>query len=86
MHVVAELQVASRTDSITVTAERPRGEAEAINRAAHGRHILNVLPAEVITSLPNANIADALDQCRASPWSAMKARVSTSRFGGPNRG
>ena len=60
MHVVAELQVASRTDSITVTAERPRGEAEAINRERTADNILNVLPAEVITSLPNANIADAL--------------------------
>jgi TonB-dependent receptor len=59
-HVDAQLQVASATDSITVTAERPRGEAEAINRERTADNILQVLPAEVITSLPNTNVADAL--------------------------
>jgi len=59
-HVDAELQVAAAADSITVTAERPRGEAEAINRERTADNILQVLPAEVITSLPNTNVADAL--------------------------
>lgn len=56
----AKLQVASAADDVEVTADRPRGEAEAINRTLAAENILQVLPAEVITSLPNANIADAL--------------------------
>ncbi len=56
----AKLQVASAADQVEVTADRPRGEAEAINRTLAAENILQVLPADVITSLPNANIADAL--------------------------
>ncbi len=58
--VTAELRVASTSESITVTAERVHGEAEAINRERTAENILQVLPAEVITSLPNANVADAI--------------------------
>ena len=43
-----------------VTAERPHGEAEAINETRTADNLLQVLPAEVITSLPNANVADAI--------------------------
>jgi len=59
-HVDAVLKVANANDQVIVTAERPRGEAEAINRTLAAENILQVLPAEVIVSLPNANIADAL--------------------------
>jgi TonB-dependent receptor len=59
-HLDAKLQVASSSDDVEVTADRPRGEAEAINRTLAAENILQVLPADVITSLPNANIADAL--------------------------
>ena len=55
-----QMQVASANEEILVTAERPRGEAEAINRTRMADNVLQVLPAEVITSLPNANVADAL--------------------------
>lgn len=61
----AAMQIASQSDSVVVTADRPRGEAEAINRTVAAENILQVLPSEVITSLPNANIADALG-CMAS--------------------
>ena len=44
---------------ILVTAARSRGEAEQINRERTADNIVQVLSAEVITSLPNANIADA---------------------------
>ena len=54
------LNVASANEEVLVTAERPRGEAEAINRTRMADNVLQVLPAEVITSLPNANVADAL--------------------------
>jgi TonB-dependent receptor len=59
-HLDIKMQVASLGESVLVTAERPRGEAEAINLTRDASNILQVLPAEVITSLPNANVADAL--------------------------
>src|SRR5271154_2735380 len=55
-----QVKVTSQTDSIIVTSDRPRGEAEAINRTRMADNILQVIPADVIRSLPNANIADAL--------------------------
>src|ERR1700676_3826643 len=58
--VNAVLDVASESESVIVTAERAHGEAEAINEEKMADNILNVLPAQVITSLPNANIADAV--------------------------
>src|SRR5579863_4331124 len=59
-HIDAILKVAKASDEVIVTADRPHGEAEAINRTLAAENILQVLPAEVIVSLPNANIADAL--------------------------
>lgn len=56
----AVLKVANENDEVVVTADRPFGEAEAINRTLAAENILQVLPADVIVSLPNANIADAL--------------------------
>ena len=54
------LEVGSASQEILVTADLPRGEAEAINRTRMADNILQVLPAQIITSLPNANVADAL--------------------------
>jgi TonB-dependent receptor len=54
------LEVASTSEEIFVTADRARGEAEAINQVRTADNIIDVLPAEVIISLPNANVADAL--------------------------
>jgi outer membrane receptor protein involved in Fe transport len=59
-NVTAVLLVASDSESILVTAERAHGEAESVNEIRTADNILNVLPAEVITSLPNANVADAV--------------------------
>lgn len=56
----AALSVASTSEQIMVYAERQHGEAAAINDTRTSNNILNVLPAEVIRSLPNANIADAV--------------------------
>src|SRR6266568_4288949 len=58
--VDATLQVATASEEVIVYADRARGEAEAINRTRESDDILQVLPVEVITSLPNTNIADAL--------------------------
>ena len=61
VRVDAILQVRScKSEEITVIGDRPHGEAEAINQERTSDNILNVLPSEVITSLPNANIADAV--------------------------
>src|SRR6266852_7200970 len=54
------LQVASQVDQVVVTAERLQGETEAINIERTAEDIVQVLPAEVITSLPNTNIVDAV--------------------------
>lgn len=56
----SSLSVASNVQNVQVYAGREGGELEAINRTINADNIINVLPAEVITSLPNANIADAL--------------------------
>ena len=45
---------------VTVTATRLRGEVEALNQEKNSQDIVNVIPADVITSLPNANVADAI--------------------------
>src|SRR4029077_11462396 len=54
------LDVAGQSEMISVTGARSRGEADQINRARTADNIVQVLSAEVITSLPNANVADAL--------------------------
>jgi TonB-dependent receptor len=56
----AVLEVAGVSEEITVNAARPRGEAQALNRQRTADNIVQVLPAEVIVSLPNTNIADAV--------------------------
>ncbi|HEY6290653.1 MAG TPA: TonB-dependent receptor [Terriglobia bacterium] len=57
--VTAALAVASSTQQVTVVATPLHGEAEAVNIQRTADNILNVIPADVITSLPNATIADA---------------------------
>jgi TonB-dependent receptor len=58
--VEAKLSLQSENQEVLVTAERPSAEAEAINIERTADNIVQVLPAEVIRSLPNANMADAL--------------------------
>jgi hypothetical protein len=48
------------SEVVTVTASRSRGEVEALNQKKSADNIVDILPAEVITSLPNANVADAI--------------------------
>jgi hypothetical protein len=56
----ATLGLQSENLQILVQAERPSAEAEAVNVERTADNIVQVLPAEVIRSLPNANMADAL--------------------------
>jgi TonB-dependent receptor len=60
VNVDAVLKVASVNDQVMVTAERVVGEAEAINIERMAENIVQVLPMNVITSLPNTNVADAV--------------------------
>jgi TonB-dependent receptor len=55
-----KLKVANTSEQILVTAERPHGEAESINETRNADNIKQVMPSEVIRSLPNANVADAI--------------------------
>jgi len=54
------LQIETVSEQVIVRGERERGEVEALNRERTADNIVQVLPAEVITSLPNTNIADAV--------------------------
>src|SRR5436190_4868508 len=58
-NIEAKLGVESQNLEVLVTAERAHGEAEAINRERTADNLVQVLPSEVIRSLPNANMADA---------------------------
>lgn len=59
-NVEAKLPIREQNESILVTAPRVTGEAEAVNIERSADNLVQVLPAEVIRSLPNANLADAL--------------------------
>lgn len=59
-NVDAVLQIETVNEQVIVRGERERGEVEALNRERTADNIVQVLPAEVITSLPNTNIADAV--------------------------
>jgi TonB-dependent receptor len=60
LQVDAVMEVAAKSQQVVVTTEVPHGEALALNRQENADNIVQVSPAEVITSLPNANIADAV--------------------------
>jgi TonB-dependent receptor len=54
------MEVTSQKDEVIVTAQAASGEAEAVNREKTADNLVNVMTSEVITSLPNATIADAV--------------------------
>lgn len=56
----AKLTPGSQNLEVLVTAERPSAEAEEVNRERNADNIVQVLTSDVIRSLPNANMADAL--------------------------
>ncbi|HEY6268320.1 MAG TPA: carboxypeptidase regulatory-like domain-containing protein [Candidatus Acidoferrum sp.] len=59
-NIDAALEIETVNQQVVVRGERERGEVEAINREMNADNIVQVLPAEVLTSLPNTNIADAV--------------------------
>src|SRR5882672_5870039 len=56
----AVLQLGTHNEIVNVTGEREGGELEALTIERTADNIVQVLPADVITSLPNTNIADAV--------------------------
>jgi len=56
----AVLQLGTHNEVVIVTGEREGGELEALTIERTADNIVQVLPADVITSLPNTNIADAV--------------------------
>ena len=56
----AVLQIATQSQAVTVNGDRQLGEVEAINIERTADNIVQVLPSQVITSLPNTNVADAV--------------------------
>lgn len=60
VRVNAVLQLGTQNEAVTVHADREGGEVEALDIERTADNIVQVLPADVITSLPNTNIADAL--------------------------
>ena len=58
--VEAKLSLQSENQEVLVSGERPSAEAEAVNIERTADNIVQVMPVEVIRSLPNANMADAL--------------------------
>src|ERR1700732_1431994 len=56
----AALELETVNEQVIVRGERERGEVEALNRERTADNLVQVLPAEVVTSLPNTNIADAV--------------------------
>src|ERR1700675_2193439 len=59
-NVDAKLEIESQNLEVLVTAERAAGEAEELNRQRTAENVVQVLTSDVIRSLPNANMADAL--------------------------
>ncbi len=59
-NLTAALAIGNASENVTVRPEREVGEVEALNRERVSDHIVQVLPSEVINSLPNTNIADAV--------------------------
>ncbi len=56
----SRLQIPSQNQAVVVTGGRASAEAEALNVERASDNLVQVMPNEIITSLPNANLADAL--------------------------
>ena len=59
-YLKAVVKISMKNEEVTVFSERESGEVEAINRTRTADNLIQSLPSEVIRSLPNANVADAL--------------------------
>ena len=55
-----QLQVASQQQTVLVTAASASAEVEAVNEERAADNIIQILPVEIITSLPSANLGNAI--------------------------
>lgn len=60
IRVDARLKLGTQNEVVDVHADREGGELDALDIQRTADNIVQVLPADVITSLPNTNIADAV--------------------------
>jgi TonB-dependent receptor len=60
LHLDLTINIANSKQSVQVYATLQNEEAESINETRTADNVLDVMPASVITSLPNANVADAI--------------------------
>jgi TonB-dependent receptor len=60
IRVDARLKLGTQNEAVEVHADPEGGEMEALDIERTADNIVQVLPADVITSLPNTNIADAV--------------------------
>ncbi|MDE3062603.1 MAG: carboxypeptidase regulatory-like domain-containing protein, partial [Acidobacteriota bacterium] len=58
--VSLQLQVASQKQSVLVTAGSASAEVEAVNEERAADNLIQVMPTETITSLPDRNLGDAV--------------------------
>jgi hypothetical protein len=82
--VDATLQVQSESQTVLVTAGRATGEVEALNIERTADNIVQVLASEVIRSLPNANMADALGRLPSITLERDEGRGNTCRSVAPS--
>lgn len=84
-NVQAQLRVATRGEAVVVSAARASAEAEAINEERAADNLLQVMPTQIITSLPNANLADAIGRLPSVTLSGMRAKANTFMSAAPSR-
>ncbi|MFC5861772.1 TonB-dependent receptor [Acidicapsa dinghuensis] len=58
--VSLQLQVASNNQSVLVTATSASAEVEAVNEERAADNLIQVMPSQTITSLPDRNLGDAI--------------------------
>lgn len=58
--VTMQLQVASKNQTVLVTAGSASAQVEAVNEERAADNIMQMMPAKIITSLPSANLGNAL--------------------------
>ena len=58
--VALQLQVASNNQTVLVTAGSASAEAEAVNEERAADNLIQVMPTQTITSLPDRNLGDAI--------------------------
>src|ERR1700733_6353340 len=60
--VSLQLQVESQKQSVLVTAGSESAEVEAVNEERAADNLIQVMPTETITSLPDRNLGDAISR------------------------